>query len=281
MFGTIGVVAVQDIGGLGPCAGQPVAIECPIVDSLRSACLWAPLFVLLLRKPNRTLRAWSVLAPLLVIYVILGLAEGMLNDYFVFHYHQQMCSIMADLLRFFALGVAIYLAMCDVLSHQRKPIRFLSCGLVLFLAGGASINQNAWATDTAHSWTCWFAASLLWFMASHSLVAWLLGKAVPQSRFSLGYAAFCVAFGLAPTLTLGIVESRLYSFSQSQDVFEAMRSWIIRSAALCLPYFVLFWFVVWARLVPFYGQRFEIGFGVKVDRRPSITPGQDAVATVQ
>jgi hypothetical protein len=81
--------------------------------------------LLSLRKANRVKEAWALLAPLAVLYLVLAVAERLLNAYLVFHYHQYICSALADLLRYFALSVAILLAIADRLDIPWRPVRFV------------------------------------------------------------------------------------------------------------------------------------------------------------
>ena len=79
-------------------------------DSLRSVAGWfVVILLLLLRKANRVKEAWTLLVPLVALYLALATAERQLNAYLIFHLHQYICSGLADLLRYFALSVAIVL----------------------------------------------------------------------------------------------------------------------------------------------------------------------------
>ena len=96
-------MASQNIGSLGPRDGPVVRVNCPVGDSLRSVVGWfVVVLLLLLRKANRVKEAWALLVPLAVLYLALGVVERPLNAYLVFHYHQYICSALADLLRYFA-----------------------------------------------------------------------------------------------------------------------------------------------------------------------------------
>ena len=101
-----------------------VPVECPVGDSLRSVAGWFVLVLLLLsRKANRLKAAWTLLIPLVALYLALAVAERLLNAYLIFHYHQYICSALADLLRYFALSLAILLAIADRLDSEwhRSP----------------------------------------------------------------------------------------------------------------------------------------------------------------
>jgi hypothetical protein len=253
-------VAAQDIGSLGPREGEPVTIHCPIPDALRSVYLWFVLFLLLLRKPNRTRHAWAVLIPLLAVYLILFAAERRLNAYFIFYYHQYMCSSICDLLRFSALSLAILLSVSDLVAVRNRLLRFLLVFLILLITGGVATLPNAWPMLTPFAWAVWFGVFLLIFLVGHSIARALLRRLFGLDWFEWLYMGFCLLFGIGPMAILGVVESAV-SHSNSVQIRELLRVAIILSAAISPPYFVLFCFVVLARLSPFYRRRFARCFG--------------------
>ncbi len=121
-----------DLGPLGPRDGPAVRVNCPVGDSLRSVAGWfVVVLLLLLRKANRVKEAWALLVPLLVVYLVLAVAERQLNAYLIFHIHQYICSATADLLRYFALSLAILLAIADRLDIPWRPVRFVLVFLFL------------------------------------------------------------------------------------------------------------------------------------------------------
>ena len=57
-------------------------VNCPVGDSLRSVAGWfVVVLLLLLRKANRVKEAWTLLIPLVVVYLALAVAERQLNAY--------------------------------------------------------------------------------------------------------------------------------------------------------------------------------------------------------
>lgn len=258
-------MASQDIGGLGPRDGEAVVVDWPVLDSLRGAILWFVLLGLLLRKPNRTLHAWAVvLIPLAIVGAILGFAERSLNNFFAFNLHQYLCSMTCDLLRVFALSVAVYLAACDLMTIANRLLRFLLRYLFIFFVAGISISRSDWPIGTPHIILLVFGLLLAVMLIGHAVVAFLLRMAARGRSVGWWYAGFCVVFGLAPLLTCGIIEWRWDGVGQLQSTLEVLRIWILASAAFCLPYFALFWFAVPALFHPVYAGRWEKAFGIEL-----------------
>jgi hypothetical protein len=257
------VVASQNIGSLGPRDGPVVRVNCPVGDSLRSVVGWfVVVLLLLLRKANRVKEAWALLVPLAVLYLALGVVERPLNAYLVFHYHQYICSILADLFRYFALSVAILLACADRLDIPWRPVRFILVFLLLGLCADVQIALNGWPVMDSGRWAVVFAVMLLVFMVGHSLVHAVLRRCFKPARFRWWYSGFCLVFGLAPMLALGAVEVHLSRSTQLSSTLEQYRIVVVLASAISLPYLLFYAFILLALRSPLYCKRFVRAFGV-------------------
>jgi hypothetical protein len=215
-----------------------------------------------LRKANRTRAAWAILAPLALINVLLCVAERQLNAYFVFHYHQYICSAIGDLLSAFALSLAVWLTVADALELRNRLLRSVLLFLFLLLAGVWQLAPNAWPMLSPGVWLLAYGIILLAFLLGHGMLKALLGKFFGPKGFRNWHAAFCLVFGLCPMLVLGVLGLKLDRPMQRQSTLELIRVWLVLAAAFSLPYFVFFWFVLLARLNPFYARRLAQGFGL-------------------
>ncbi len=121
-------------------------------------------------------------------------------------------SSMADLLRYFALSLAILLAVADKFVIPWRVLRWVLALLFLFLCGDMQIATNQWPFLEAGVWPILFAVFLLAFMLGHSVVHAILRRRFGSDRFSWWYPGFCLVFGLVPLLILGMMEAHLIRF---------------------------------------------------------------------
>jgi hypothetical protein len=256
-------VASQELGPLGARDGPAASVDCPAVDALRSVAGWFVVVLLLaLRKANRSKEAWALLAPLAVLYLLLAVAERGLNAYLVFHYHQYICSSVADLLRYFALSLTILLAVTDKFVIPWRFLRWVLALLFLFLCGDVQIATNQWPFLEAGVWPILLAVFLLAFMLGHSVVHAILRRRFGSARFSWWYACFCLVFGLVPLLILGMMEAHLSRSVQLSSTLEQFRAVVVLTSAITLPYLVFSAFIILALFNRTYRQRFTRAFGV-------------------
>jgi hypothetical protein len=220
------------------------------------------ILLLSLRKANRVKEAWALLVPLAVLYLVLAVAERQLNAYLVYHYHQYICSVLADLLRYFALSLAILLAIADRLDIPWRPVRFVLVFLFLLLCVDAQIATNEWPFLDAGKLAIIFALILVVFMVGHSLMHTVLRRCFKPVRFRWWYGGFCLVFGLAPMLTLGAVEAHLSRSVQLQSTQEQFRVAVVLASAMSLPYLLFFAVILLVLRSPFYRDRFARAFGV-------------------
>jgi len=218
--------------------------------------------LLLLRKANRLKEAWALLVPLVVVFLVLAVVERQLNAYLVFHYHQYICSALADLLRCFALSLAILLAIADRLDIPWRLVRFVLVFLFLLLCADVQIASNEWPFLDSGRWAFIFALILLVFMIGHSLLHAVLRRWVKPARFRWWYGGFCLVFGLAPLLALGTVEACLSRSAQLQSTQEQFRIVVVLAGAITPPYLLLFAFILLALRSPLYRDRLARAFGV-------------------
>ena len=256
-------MASQNLGLLGARDGPTTQVECPIPDSLRRVAGWFVLILLLLlRKANRVKEAWTLLIPLVVLYLALAVAERQLNAYLIFHIHQYLCSALADLLRYFALSLAILLAIADRLDIPWRPVRFVVVFFFLLPCVDAQIALNEWPFLDAERWMFFFARFLLLFLVGHSLVRAVLRRCVKPARFRWWYGGFCLVFGLVPMLTLGAMEAHFSRSVQLQSAFEQFRIAVVLTGAITLPYLVFLAFIFLALRSPLYRDRLARAFGL-------------------
>ena len=72
------ITVEHDLGNFGPREGSPVVYHWPLYLHLLRLLPWVALLVLLLLKPNRSVAAWSVLLPALIVSVAIGLVAALL-----------------------------------------------------------------------------------------------------------------------------------------------------------------------------------------------------------
>jgi hypothetical protein len=234
--------------------------------------------LLLLRKANRLKEAWALLIPLAVVNLVLAVAERQLNAYLVFHYHQYICSVLADLLRYFALSLAILLAIADRLDIPWRPVRFVVVFLFLLLCTDVQIAANEWPFLDAGRWAIIFAFILIASLAGHSLLRAVLRRCVKPARFRWYYGGFCLVLGLAPLLTLGAVEAHLSRSVQLSSTLEQFRIIAVLAGAIAPPYLLFFAFTLLALRSPLYRERLASAFGVtNLAPEPVVVPESLAV----
>jgi hypothetical protein len=243
-------------------------------NSLRSVAGWlVVVLLLLLRKANRLKAAWALLIPLLAVYLALGVAERQLNAYLIFHIHQYICTASADLLRYFALSLAILLAIADRLDIPWRPVRFVVVCLFLLLCAEVQIAANEWPFLEVGIWARIFGVILLLFMVGHSLVHAVLRRCFKPARFRWWYGGFCLVLGLAPMLVLGAVEAHLSRSTQLQSTQKLFRMTGGPASGISLPYLMFYAFILLALRSPLYRERFARAFGVKsLAQEPIETP---------
>ena len=245
---------------------------------MRSVAGWFVLVLLLIsRKANRLKAAWALLIPLVAIYLALAITERALNAYLVFHYHQYICSAIADLLRYLALSLAILLAIADRLDIPWRLLRFVLVLLFLLLCGDVQVTINEWPFLKVGVWASLFAVFLFLFMVGHSVVHAVFRRCFKPPRFRWWYPGFCLVFGLVPLLVLGAIEFYPRHSTQLQSSLELYRIVVVLASAITLPYLVFYAFLLLALRNPLYRERLARGFGVtrfapepivKVESRP-------------
>jgi hypothetical protein len=256
-------VAEQDIGSLGPARGPAVPAYCPIGDSLRRVFLWLVLFALLLRKPNRTRQAWTLVLALGAISLILHAAESHINAHVIFYLHRHICTIICELLQSLAVAIAVLLAVSDRITLCNRPLRFLVVFLILFAAGAAAILPNASVVAGASVWVAVVGFVLFVFLIGHAILQALLRWLVSRRRLAWS-TGISLLLGASPILAFAVVGSFLNRSLQLQSTIESFRFAVTLSQAILGPYFVLFWFLLLGLLVPLHRQRLAQCFGYEV-----------------
>jgi hypothetical protein len=258
-------VAVYDLGSLGPVEGPAVSVPCALLDSLRSVYLWFVLGgLLLLRRANRTRAAWAVVLPLLAVYAVLHVVEGIVGSHSLWCVTPFLCSLVCEMLRSLALGLAILLTVSDRVKVRSRVLRDALTFVILVSAGSAAIALNAPLSSVRSAkgtlflspslWSIVFGVVVLIFMIGLSLISAVLRR-LTGGRALQWCARVCFALGTASILVLVgthllIAGSR--SMSSQQSLFLAGTL----LGSFLGPYLVFFWFVLLALLSPFYRQRF-------------------------
>lgn len=261
-FGTLQVVARYDVGMLGPAEGPAVLVESPIQDSLRSAFLWFVLLALLFRKSNWNRQAWAIVPALGAVFLIFHAAESQANIRIDYYWDRDASEIAFEMLRSLAGAMAVLFALSDLVPWRNRLLRFLLVFLILFAAGAAALALNTPIVATSRVWIAVFGVFLLLFLTGHAilrtLLAWLTGP-----RRLAWTTALSLVLGTAPLLASAIVGwilGRWIHFPAALAVFRAATV----SQAILGPYFVFFWFLLLAQLVPLYRRRLAQCFGYPV-----------------
>lgn len=258
-FGSLTVVAQQDIGALGPAQGPAVTACCPLRDSLRRVLLWLVLLGLLLRKPNRTRQAWSLVLALGAVSLFLHAAESYINTHVVFYLHRHICTMICESLQALAAALAVLLAGSDLIALRNRLLRFLLVFLILFETGAVAIFANASVVLSTAIWITVFGFFLFVFMTGHAILHALLRKLVGRP---LGWsAALSLLLGTGPILAFALAGAILNQSLHVQSTIEYFRLTVTLSEAILGPYFVFFWFLLLALLVPLYRERLARSFG--------------------
>ncbi len=198
----------------------------------------------------------------MALYLALAVTERALNGYLVFHYHQYICSAIANLLRYLALSLAILLAIADCLDIPWRLLRFVLVLLFLLLCGDVQVTMNEWPFLRVGPWATLFAVFLFLFLVGHSVVHAVFRRCFRSARFRWWYPGFCLVFGSVPLLVLGMIEFYPRHSSQLQSSLELYRVVGVLTSAVTLPYLVFYAFLLLALRSPLYRDRFARAFGV-------------------
>lgn len=258
-------MATRDLGSLGPIEGPPAVISGSLPDSLRSVYLWFVLGgLLLLRHANRTRAAWGVILPLVAVYTILHVVERTVNSHGVWSLTPYLCSLVCEMLRSLALGLAFLLAVSDAIPFRRRILRAPVKFLIVAVTGSAAVALNTplsvsvrlqQSTLNVFQWTLLFGIMALAFMIGLGVISALVRR-LARGRALKWCARICFALGAASILVLVGTKLLLGStqlISSRQSLFWAGTL----LEPFLAPYLVFFWFVLLARLSPFYRQRFS------------------------
>lgn len=251
---------------MGPAAGPALSVPCALSDSLRSVYLWFILGgLLLLRRANRTKAAWTIVLPLLAVYAVLHVVEGIVGSQSDWCFTPFLGGLVCEMLRSFALGLAVLLTVSDRIKVRSRVLRAALTFVILVAAGSAAIVLNAPLSSVTSTrptlflspaqWSIVFGLGVLIFLIGLGVISavlrWLTGRRAlawcGQVCFTLGMVSVMVLMGtklLIDWTQLGNRQSQLYFCGGAfVETFLA-------------PYFVFFWFVLLALWSPFYRQRF-------------------------
>ena len=264
------MVAVRDLGPLGPREGPPVSISCPLSDSLRSLCPWFLLGgLLLLRKANQTRAAWAVLLPLAAVYLVLRIVEGTVNSHSTWNCTAYYCSLTCEILRSFALGLTVLLAVSDLIPARRGFLRAVAVFSIVVLSGSTARLLNAPlsvvmqpgppSSPSALIWSILFGVLVLVFLLGLGVIGALLRR-WGGSHTLRRCVGVCFILGMTSVMVLAVVKLLVDSTH-----LATTRKLIFSLGALAqpflAPYLVFFSFALLALLSPFYRQRFANCFG--------------------
>ncbi|MEN6576629.1 MAG: hypothetical protein ABFD90_09820 [Phycisphaerales bacterium] len=230
-------------------------VDCPARDSARSVLLWFVLFaLLLLRKVNRTRRAWVVLLPLFAIYGILHIAENMHSSFGVWYISIYFRSFLCDALRALGLAIALLAMVSDLVEARSRRFRLVFACVVVLLAGGAAIGVNAPAASSTEAWIVGFGAMTLLSAFGLGIIAillrWLTGRSDPRVL-----AGVCLVLGAGPVCILEGINLLCGSIRPSITMDITMVGGRIFSQVVFAPYLIFFCFLLLAVLSPLYRRR--------------------------
>lgn len=251
--GDIQIVAGKDIGSLGAASGQAVTVEYSTGNWLRSSFLWIVLFLLLLRKANRTLRGWLIWVPVLVSYVLICFLEkGMLAPSVVFYQVQYMAASFCELLRLFAISLGILLAIADLLVNVKgRYIRFVPILLILFACGAAQARLDGWPAFDTRVWTISYFGLLVFFFVFHRVLIRVSAR-ISRRDALVWYPAVCLAAGVLPVISIAAV---MAGGNTNLTADPARFMWLLGPAA-CVTSLILGLFAAASLKNPVYRQRF-------------------------
>jgi hypothetical protein len=256
-FGDLTVVPIRDLGSAGAIEGTPVLVNCPLRDSFRSIYLWFAVFaLLLLRRVNRSRRAWAILLPLVMIYAVLYVAENKPDGPMTWYASIYIRSFVYESLRALALGLALLLAVADLITARSRLVRRMLALAVVLMGGLTAIIQNAPVAMNTPFLAVAFAVIVLLSTLGLGIITrllhWLLGR--DDARW---HAAVFLALCVGPILL--IQGMRLLLLGGQGGLLSTLNQIIMAAAVsqvVFAPYFVFFCFAVLALLSPLYRQRF-------------------------
>jgi hypothetical protein len=226
-------------------------VECPLRDSLRSVYPWFVLMLLmLLRRSNRTRRAWAVFLPLLAIYGVLRLAENGSDGPMAWYVSMHIRAFVCESLRALALGIALLVAISDSIRVRSAFLRRLLALVVVLSGGTAAILLNAPIAANSAIPVVAFAAivliSALGVAVISVLLRWLLGRHDLRWHVSVYLMLAVGPFLLIRGVRLLLLHGPRSLLSTLQQVTIAG----IVTQVLFAPYFVFFCFALLALLSP-------------------------------
>lgn len=263
-FGSLTVIPVRDLGTRGPTEGPAIVVDCPARDSARSVLLWLVLIaLLLLRKVNRTRRAWIVLLPLLAIYGILHIVENTHSSFGVWYISIYFRSFVCDALRALGLAIALLATVSDLMQARPRCFRLVFACMIVLLAGGVAIGVNAPAASSTEAWIAGFCVMTLLSAFGLGIIAILLRRIIGRSD-PRALAGACLVVGAGPICVLEGINLLCGSIRPSITMDITMVGARIFSQIAFAPYLVFFCFLLLAVLSPLYRRRLTGCFGREI-----------------
>jgi hypothetical protein len=257
------VATQQDVGTLGPREGSAVTVDCPLGDSLRQVFVWFLLFALLLQKNNRTRQAWSVVLALAAVSLVFHVAQNYINTHIVYYLDRYRWTGICESLQALAAALAVLLAVADRITLRNRVLRLLLVFGILFTTGAASILLNPPVVGSTDVWIAKCAFYLLVFLIGHAVLHTLLRR-LSGRRELMWTMVTALVIGVGPLLAFPVILRILSRFSPFLSTWVTFREAMTRVEAITGPYFVLFWFLLLALLVPLHRQRLAQSFGYSV-----------------
>jgi hypothetical protein len=197
--GQLKVVASQDIGDLGPKESKAVAYHWKWYYHLPGLFLWAILVLaLVLIKANRDRRAWLILVPLLIVYLLWSVFKQVL------HVPSAQAEMFGMMVSSLTVGVAVLWLVGDKIGNRNRFVTFLLALVIMAatgVAGAVSYGMADFSEQTL-SVLIFLAVSALSMLVGFVLAGRRCRKHYSGVVFMLWLAVWVIAAAMASMLVL-------------------------------------------------------------------------------
>jgi hypothetical protein len=243
------------MGVLGAHDSAPVFVDWPLVYNVPRALLYAVPIVLLLRKPNRNLQAWMILAPPLFLYLVWGIVKQI-------EPFRPWCSdALGNLVATLVLILVLLWLLADKLTfHSRVPSLLATILLIVAASAAVPLCQDGWQDrylrEEALVSGGTFAVSALALLLGVFVAGRCCCKTYSDRRFMLWLPLWVILIGtLLGSFWAGLW---LQMALQHLDYDEACRVPVYAAVLSSTAYVAFLPFLVLALRVPLYRSRLQI-----------------------